>query len=290
MSYTQCIGQCIRPVESEVLARYAKSASVTTQDVLFLFPLSTTISCSAALCMRHSWSWSWFRFPCLEIQVSQSALHCGVALEMWAVMSARRLVLRPCRRQQTCYCVCCIPHYTLSMIPLESGANPAPMAGLSSNMCQQITTIVAMLLVAQFRAGNKHSNEGAHSAFPGSCAYCFLSFFVFLLICQTCAEWSCIPDSLQLILHSACDCMCQGIRGHVSGSQGLYIKCLFVSARIILPDTVPLTVQALDPAGAYLLDSMRIFILWLGRNVSAEFMSQVIYILDQLLPTYWTNV
>ena len=180
MSYTQCIGQCIRPVESEILAWYAKSASVTTQDVLlFLVPLSIAISCSAALCMRHSWSWSWSRFPCLETQVSQSALHCGVVLEMWAVMSARRLVLRPCRRQQTCYCVCCIPHYTLSMIPLESGANPAPMAGLSSNMCQQTTTIVAMLLVAQFRAGNKHSNEGARSVFSGSVLTAFSLYLFF---------------------------------------------------------------------------------------------------------------
>ena len=99
-----------------------------------------------------------------------------------------------------------------------------------------------------------------------------------------------MPKSLQVILHSACECICQGMRGHVSGSQGIDIKRLLVSDRIILPDTVPLTVQALDPAGAYLLDSMRIFILWLGRNVSAEFMSQVLYILDQLLPTYWTNM
>jgi hypothetical protein len=33
--------------------------------------------------------------------------------------------------------------------------------------------------------------------------------------------------------------------------------------------------QAINPAGAYLLDSGRIFVLWLGKNLPPAFYSQV---------------
>ena len=48
-----------------------------------------------------------------------------------------------------------------------------------------------------------------------------------------------------------------------------------VLRRVRRPAPHPLTTVALEPAGAYLLDSGRIFVLWLGRAVSADFMAQV---------------
>ncbi len=45
--------------------------------------------------------------------------------------------------------------------------------------------------------------------------------------------------------------------------------------RIIRPAPVPLTMQAVSEQGAYLMDSGRVFVMWLGRNVSPDFMTQV---------------
>ncbi|KAK9850792.1 hypothetical protein WJX84_010745 [Apatococcus fuscideae] len=42
-----------------------------------------------------------------------------------------------------------------------------------------------------------------------------------------------------------------------------------------LPLPIPLTAQALDSAGAYILDTGRVCVLWLGRSLDPEFMSQV---------------
>jgi len=42
-----------------------------------------------------------------------------------------------------------------------------------------------------------------------------------------------------------------------------------------LPPTVPLTGAYMSDAGAYLLDSGRIFVLWLGKRVPKDFISQV---------------
>ena len=44
--------------------------------------------------------------------------------------------------------------------------------------------------------------------------------------------------------------------------------------RVRLPSTVPLTAAYMSDAGAYLLDSGRIFVLWLGTRVPKEFISQ----------------
>ncbi|KAK9828118.1 hypothetical protein WJX81_006860 [Elliptochloris bilobata] len=45
--------------------------------------------------------------------------------------------------------------------------------------------------------------------------------------------------------------------------------------RVRLPPTVPLTGAYMSDAGAYLLDSGRIFVLWLGKRVPKDFISQV---------------
>lgn len=45
--------------------------------------------------------------------------------------------------------------------------------------------------------------------------------------------------------------------------------------RIIRPAPVPLTMQAVSEQGAYLMDSGRVFVMWLGRNISPDFMAQV---------------
>ncbi len=42
-----------------------------------------------------------------------------------------------------------------------------------------------------------------------------------------------------------------------------------------LPMPIPLTAQVMDPAGAYLLDTGRVCVLWLGRDLSPGFMAQV---------------
>lgn len=47
------------------------------------------------------------------------------------------------------------------------------------------------------------------------------------------------------------------------------------AARVRLPPTVPLTGAYMSDAGAYLLDSGRIFVLWLGKRVPKDFISQV---------------
>ena len=45
--------------------------------------------------------------------------------------------------------------------------------------------------------------------------------------------------------------------------------------RIVRPAPVPLTMQAVSEQGAYLMDSGRVFVMWLGRNISPDFMAQV---------------
>jgi len=42
---------------------------------------------------------------------------------------------------------------------------------------------------------------------------------------------------------------------------------------VLLPAPAPLATAALDPAGAYLLDNGRVFVLWLGRSVRPDFMA-----------------
>jgi protein transport protein SEC24 len=44
---------------------------------------------------------------------------------------------------------------------------------------------------------------------------------------------------------------------------------------VLLPAPAPLATAALDPAGAYLLDNGRVFVLWLGRAVRPDFMAGV---------------
>ncbi len=43
----------------------------------------------------------------------------------------------------------------------------------------------------------------------------------------------------------------------------------------MLPPRVPLSMALLSGAGAYLLDTGRMLVLWLGHAVSPEFLSQV---------------
>jgi len=45
--------------------------------------------------------------------------------------------------------------------------------------------------------------------------------------------------------------------------------------RVVLPPRVPLSMALLSGAGAYLLDTGRVLVLWLGHAVSPEFLSQV---------------
>ena len=42
-----------------------------------------------------------------------------------------------------------------------------------------------------------------------------------------------------------------------------------------MPPLVPLSSEVLYPTGAYLLDNRRVFVLWLGREASPQFMQQV---------------
>lgn len=41
------------------------------------------------------------------------------------------------------------------------------------------------------------------------------------------------------------------------------------------PAPVPLTMQAVSDQGAYLMDCGRVFVMWLGRGISPDFMAQV---------------
>ena len=59
----------------------------------------------------------------------------------------------------------------------------------------------------------------------------------------------------------------------VLGSPRSPRACL-ACGRVRLPPTVPLTSAYMSDAGAYLLDSGRIFVLWLGKRVPKEFISQ----------------
>jgi len=43
----------------------------------------------------------------------------------------------------------------------------------------------------------------------------------------------------------------------------------------MLPPLVPLSSEVLFPSGAYLLDNGRVFVLWLGREVSSHFLHEV---------------
>ncbi|KAK9811733.1 hypothetical protein WJX72_009241 [[Myrmecia] bisecta] len=47
------------------------------------------------------------------------------------------------------------------------------------------------------------------------------------------------------------------------------------SGGVVLPPTMPLATDALNGSGAYLLDNGRIFVLWLGRTISRDFLAQV---------------
>ena len=42
-----------------------------------------------------------------------------------------------------------------------------------------------------------------------------------------------------------------------------------------MPERMPLSRDYLDPSAAYLLDNGRILVLWLGLNLSPDFMHQV---------------
>ena len=48
-----------------------------------------------------------------------------------------------------------------------------------------------------------------------------------------------------------------------------------MACRIKRPLPAPLTMEAVNGAGAYLLDVGRIFVLWIGSNIGPSFMSQV---------------
>jgi protein transport protein SEC24 len=43
--------------------------------------------------------------------------------------------------------------------------------------------------------------------------------------------------------------------------------------QLILPTTAPLTLEALPPSGAFLMDNGRIFVLWLGTGVTREWLA-----------------
>ena len=45
--------------------------------------------------------------------------------------------------------------------------------------------------------------------------------------------------------------------------------------RILRPPPVPLTMAAVSEQGAYLMDCGRVFVMWLGRSISPDFMAQV---------------
>ena len=55
----------------------------------------------------------------------------------------------------------------------------------------------------------------------------------------------------------------------------IFLVCKQQGATAELPLPIPLTAQALDSAGAYILDTGRVCVLWLGRSLDPEFMSQV---------------
>ncbi|KAK9794070.1 hypothetical protein WJX73_006515 [Symbiochloris irregularis] len=45
--------------------------------------------------------------------------------------------------------------------------------------------------------------------------------------------------------------------------------------RMVMPPNVPLALDLVDYSGAYLMDTGRVFLLWLGRGISPNFLSQV---------------
>ena len=44
--------------------------------------------------------------------------------------------------------------------------------------------------------------------------------------------------------------------------------------RVVRPAPAPLTTAAVQADGAYLMDCGRVFVMWLGRSISPEFMTQ----------------
>lgn len=52
-------------------------------------------------------------------------------------------------------------------------------------------------------------------------------------------------------------------------------EVVLCACRIMRPQPVPLTMAAVSDQGAYLMDCGRVFVMWLGRNVSPDFMTQV---------------
>lgn len=49
-----------------------------------------------------------------------------------------------------------------------------------------------------------------------------------------------------------------------------------LASRVRTPLPVPLSVERLHLDGAYLLDNGRIFVLWLGRSISPDFLQHVL--------------
>ena len=75
----------------------------------------------------------------------------------------------------------------------------------------------------------------------------------------------------QVVLGTELRCTCR--RKYVDARYGQG-QSLLSHGRVRLPSTVPLTAAYMSDAGAYLLDSGRIFVLWLGKRVPKEFISQ----------------
>ena len=61
----------------------------------------------------------------------------------------------------------------------------------------------------------------------------------------------------------------------VLAAATLCIMCVLCCPRVALPALVPLSTEVLYPQGAYLMDNGRIFVLWLGREVSPQFLQEV---------------
>ena len=61
----------------------------------------------------------------------------------------------------------------------------------------------------------------------------------------------------------------------IDPDQRLCLKQPLCWRRIVRPAPAPLTTAAVQPDGAYLMDCGRVFVMWLGRNISPEFMTQV---------------
>ena len=179
----------------------------------------------------------------------------------------RRTSVRPspstCTRpaQSSC-CSGCTRRSTLCTTPAPLGASPMTLAGVccsepscspahrwSFHICSLDTRTSPQHIVPQpggMLCGSKHvSTNGSAGACWGSSE-------------RTPAFWQCLR-----------------LGGDPLAGWGQPLIAVHRLCRILRPLPVPLTTAAISDQGAYLMDCGRVFVMWLGRALSPDFMTQV---------------